>query len=251
MTWGTFKEVFCPTDETFNFLENVLDETIRLFPDSPYIHIGGDEVLKDHWKESPFVQDLMKREKLRSETEVQSYFIRRIERFVNSRGKKIIGWDEILEGGMAQSATIMSWRGTKGGIEAARAKHDVIMAPTDYSYFDYRQGSDHKREPVGQSALLPLENVYLFDPVPKELTADEARHILGGQANVWTEYMKTPEEVEYMVFPRMLAMAEALWSTHENKNYADFRRRLESHLSRLEKQKVKYRRPDPVDGHDL
>ncbi len=245
MTWGIFKEVFCPTDETFKFLEDVLEETIRLFPDSPYIHIGGDEVLKDHWKESAFVQELKKRENLKDEHEVQSYFIRRIEKFINAKGKKIIGWDEILEGGVAPNATIMSWRGMKGGIEAAKAKHDVIMTPTDYSYFDYRQG-DAAKEPVGQSAFLPLEKVYSFDPMPRELNADEAKYILGGQGNVWTEYMKTPAAVEYMVFPRMLAMAEAVWSTPANKDYADFRRRLAVHLVRLEKRGVKYRTPDPL-----
>jgi hexosaminidase len=245
MTWGIFKEVFCPTDETFKFLEDVLDEVIKLFPDSPYIHIGGDEVLKDHWRESQFVQELKKRENLKDEHEVQSYFIRRIEKFINSKGKKIIGWDEILEGGIAPNATIMSWRGMKGGIEAAKAKHDVIMTPTDYSYFDYRQG-DPTTEPVGQSAFIPLEKVYSFDPMPKELTSDEAKYILGGQANVWTEYMKTPAAVEYMVFPRMLAMAEVLWSTPANKDYTDFRRRLDAHLIRLDKQGVKYRKPEPM-----
>ena len=243
-TWGTFKEIFCPTDETFKFLEDVLTETIALFPDSPYIHIGGDEVLKDHWKESVFVQDLKKRENLKDEHEVQSYFIRRIERFLNSKGKKMIGWDEILDGGLAPNATVMSWRGMKGGIAAARAKHYVIMSPTDFSYFDYRQGSDAAKEPVGQSAFLPLEKVYSFDPMPKELSADEAKLILGGQGNVWTEYMKTPEAVEYMVFPRMLAMAEAVWSLPENRDYTDFRRRLDHHLARLDKVGVKYRKPD-------
>jgi hexosaminidase len=247
MTWGTFPEVFCPTEATFKFLEDVLDETIKLFPDSPYIHVGGDEVMKDHWKESEFVQDLMKRENLKDEHEVQSYFIRRMEKFVNSRGKKIIGWDEILDGGGAgPSSTIMSWRGMQGGIEAARAKHDVIMTPTDYSYFDYRQGADAAKEPVGQSTYLPLEKVYSFDPVPTELNADEAKFILGGQGNVWSEYMKTPAAVEYMVFPRMLAMAEVLWSTPANKDYADFRRRLTAHLARLDKENVKYRTPDPI-----
>jgi len=245
MTWGIFKEVFCPRDETFKFLEDVLDETINLFPDSPYIHIGGDEVLKDHWKESGFVQELMKRENLKDEHEVQSYFIRRIEKFINSKGKKIIGWDEILEGGVAPNATIMSWRGMKGGIEAAKAKHDVIMTPTDYSYFDYLQG-DASKEPVGQSAFLPLAKVYSFDPMPKELNDDEAKYILGGQGNVWTEYMKTPAAVEYMVFPRMLAMAEVLWSMPANKDYADFRRRLVAHLARFDKLNVKYRTPDPI-----
>ncbi|MGE3468582.1 MAG: family 20 glycosylhydrolase, partial [Pyrinomonadaceae bacterium] len=243
-TWGIFKEVFCPTDETFKFLEDVLDETIALFPDSPYIHIGGDEVLKDHWKESPFVQDLMKRENLKDEHEVQSYFIRRIERHVNKRGKKIIGWDEILEGGIAPNATIMSWRGMKGGIEAAKAKHDVIMTPTDFSYFDYGQG-DPAFEPLNIGGYLPLEKVYHFDPVPKELSDDEAKYIIGAQANIWTEYLETPAAVEYMAFPRMLAMAEVAWTKPENKKFADFYRRLKEHLPKLDKQNVNYRIPEP------
>jgi hexosaminidase len=245
MTWGIFKEVYCPTEKTFKFLEDVIGEVIELFPDSPYIHIGGDEVKKDMWKESPEVATLMARENLKDEHAVQSYFIHRMEKFINSKGKRIIGWDEILEGGLAPNAVVMSWRGMKGGIDAARAGHDVIMTPTDYSYLDYRQG-DTATEPVGQSAYLPLEKVYSFDPMPKELSLDEAKYILGGQGNVWTEYMKTPAAVEYMVFPRMLAMAEAVWSTPENKNYPEFRRRLAAHLPRLAKQKVNYRDPGPL-----
>ena len=244
-TWGIFKEVFCPTDETFKFLEDVIDETISLFPDSPYVHIGGDEVLKDHWKESPFVQDLMKRENLKDEHEVQSYFVRRIEKHVNLRGKKIIGWDEILEGGLAPNATVMSWRGIKGGIEAAKAKHDVIMTPTDFCYLDYGQG-DTNTEPINIGGYLPLEKVYSYDPVPKELTADEAKYILGAQGNIWTEYIKTPDKVEYMAFPRILALAEVGWSSLENKNFADFTRRLNANFARLDKQEVDYRIPEPA-----
>ncbi len=243
-TWGIFKEVFCPTDETFTFLEDVIDETISLFPDSPYVHIGGDEVLKDHWKESAFVQDLMKRENLKDEHEVQSYFVRRIEKHVNSKGKKIIGWDEILEGGLAPKATVMSWRGIKGGIEAAKAKHDVIMTPTDFCYLDYGQG-DPATEPINIGGYLPLEKVYSYDPVPKELTADEAKYILGVQGNIWTEYIKTPDKVEYMAFPRMLALAEVGWSSPENKNFADFSKRLSGNFARLDKQGVNYRIPEP------
>jgi hexosaminidase len=244
-TWGIFKEVYCPTDETFKFLEDVLEETIKLFPDSPYIHIGGDEVLKDFWKESPFVQELKKKENLKDEHEVQSYFVRRIEKFINSKGKKIIGWDEILEGGLAPNATVMSWRGMKGGIEAAKSKHDVIMTPTDYVYFDYGQG-DPAYEPLNIGSYVPLEKVYSFDPVPKELTADEAKYIIGGQANIWTEYLKTPAAVEYMAFPRMLALSEVLWSKPEDKNYADFLSRLNAQLPRLDAQNVNYRIPEPA-----
>ncbi len=243
-TWGIFKETFCPTDETFKFLEDVLDETIKLFPDSPYIHIGGDEVLKDHWKESAFVQELKKKHNLKDEHEVQSYFVQRIEKFVNSKGKKIIGWDEILEGGLAPNATVMSWRGMKGGIEAAKSKHDVIMTPTDYVYFDYGQG-DPAYEPLNIGSYVPLEKVYSFEPVPPELTADEAKYVIGGQANIWTEYIKTPQHVEYMAFPRMLALAEVVWSRKEDRDFADFKRRLNAILPRLDKQGVNYRIPEP------
>jgi len=243
-TWGIFKEVFCPTEETFKFLEDVLDETIKLFPDSPYIHIGGDEVLKDYWKESAFVQELKKKENLRDEHEVQSYFIRRIEKFVNSKGKKIIGWDEILEGGIAPNATIMSWRGMRGGIAAAKAGHDVIMTPTDFVYFDYGQG-DPAYEPLNIGSYVPLSKVYSFEPVPPELTPEEAKYILGGQANIWTEYIETGSQVEYMAFPRMLALSEVLWSKKEGRNFDDFKRRLNAVLPRLDKQGVNYRIPEP------
>jgi len=243
-TWGIFKEVYCPTDETFKFLEDILAETIKLFSDSPYIHIGGDEVLKDHWKESAFVQELKKKENLKDEHEVQSYFVRRIEKFVNSKGKKIIGWDEILEGGLAPNATVMSWRGMKGGIEAAKSKHDVIMTPTDFVYFDYGQG-DPAYEPLNIGSYVPLEKVYSFEPVPKELTPEEAKYIIGGQANIWTEYLKTPAAVEYMAFPRMLALSEVLWSKPEDKNYTDFLSRLNAQLPRLDAQNVNYRIPEP------
>lgn len=243
-TWGIFKEVFCPTEETFKFLDDVLDETIKLFPDSPYIHIGGDEVLKDYWKDSAFVQELKKRENLKDEHEVQSYFVRRMEKFVNSKGKKIIGWDEILEGGIAPNATIMSWRGMKGGIEAAKQKHDVIMTPTDHVYFDYSQG-DPAYEPLNIGGYVPLSKVYAFNPVLAELPADEAKYVIGGQANIWTEYLETPAAVEYMAFPRMLALAEVVWSKQEGREFSDFQRRLATQFPLLDKQKVNYRIPEP------
>ncbi|MGI8812644.1 MAG: family 20 glycosylhydrolase [Pyrinomonadaceae bacterium] len=244
-TWGIFKEVYCPTEKTFQFLEDVLTETIALFPDSPYIHIGGDEVLKDFWKDSPEVKELMTKGNLKDEHEVQSYFVRRMEKFINSKGKKIIGWDEILEGGLAPNATVMSWRGMKGGIEAARSHHDVIMTPSDFVYFDYGQG-DPAYEPLNIGSYVPLSKVYSFDPVPKELSPDETKYIIGGQGNVWTEYMASPEKVEYMVFPRMLALAEKLWSPADAADFADFSRRLASQFPRLEKQNVNYRIPEPV-----
>lgn len=245
-TWGIFKEVFCPTETTFKFLEDVLTETISLFPDSPYVHIGGDEVLKDHWKESAFVQDLMKREGLKDEHEVQSYFIRRMEKFINSKGKQIIGWDEILEGGLAPNAVVMSWRGERGGIEAAKAKHNVIMTPTNTMYFDYGQG-DPKYEPLNIGNQVSLETVYNYNPIPKELNEEQAKYVLGAQANIWTEYLKTPASVEYMMLPRMLALSEVTWSPLESKNFAEFKTRLPNQFARLDAQKVNYRIPSP-DG---
>ncbi len=190
------------------------------------------------------MQELMKRENLKDEHEVQSYFIRRIEKHLNKRSKKMIGWDEILEGGIAPNATIMSWRGMKGGIDAARAKHDVIMTPTDFAYLDYGQG-DPAYEPLNIGGFLPLEKVYSFDPIPKELTPDQHRYILGVQANIWTEYLETPAAVEYMAFPRMLALAEVAWSQPKDKDFADFSRRLSANFLLLDRQNVNYRIPEP------
>jgi hexosaminidase len=247
--WGVHKDVFCPKEETFRFLEGVLAEVTDLFP-GPYVHIGGDEVPKDRWKESPVAQALIKREGLKDEAELQSYFIRRIERFLTSKGKRLIGWDEILEGGLAPNATVMSWRGEGGGIAAAQQKHEVVMTPTSYCYFDYGQG-DPSREPLNIGARLTLDTVYSYDPIPKELQPDEAKYILGAQGNMWTEYQKTPESVEYMLFPRMLALSEVVWSPLERKDYGDFLRRLPYHLSRLERQRVGFRIPEPQGLRDV
>lgn len=248
-TWGVFKDIYCPKEETFKFLEDVLSEVVELFP-APYVHIGGDEAPKDRWKESAFAQEVIKREGLKDEHELQSYFIRRMEKFLNSKGKRIIGWDEILEGGLAPNATVMSWRGEKGGIEAAKQKHDVIMTPTDYLYLDYGQG-DPKNEPVHIGGYVPLKKVYNYNPTPAELTKEEQKYILGAQGNVWTEYLKTPEAVEYMVFPRMLALSEVVWTPNDKKNYEDFLSRLSSHFPRLDKQSVNYRIPEPNGLADI
>jgi len=229
--WGVSENVFCPTEETFEFLENVLEEVIALFP-GKYIHIGGDECPKSRWKESAFCQKLMRKEGLKDEHELQSYFIRRIEKFINSKGRQIIGWDEILEGGLAPNATVMSWRGISGGIEAAKSGHDVIMTPTSHCYFDYYQ-SDHPEEPLAIGGFLPLEKVYNYEPVPKELNEKESQHILGTQANLWTEYIPTPEKLQYMAFPRMCALAEVAWLEKEAKNFDDFTSRLIPHVARL------------------
>jgi hexosaminidase len=248
-TWGVYKDVFCPKEETFTFLEDVLTEVIALFP-GPYVHIGGDECPKDRWKESDVAQSVIKREGLKDENELQSYFIRRIEKFLNAKGKRFIGWDEILEGGLAPNATVMSWRGEQGGIEAARQKHEVVMTPSDYCYFDYGQGNP-SREPIHICCSLPLKKVYSYNPVPAELKPEEQGYILGAQGNVWTEYMKTPEKVEYMVFPRMLALSEVVWSPAEKRNYDDFLNRLPHHLALLDKQHVSYRIPEPAGLGDV
>ncbi len=237
-TWGVFKDVFCPNEMTFTFLQDVLDEVLSLFP-SKYIHIGGDECPKTRWEQSAFCQDLMKKEGLKDEHELQSYFIQRIEKYLNAKGKTIIGWDEILEGGLAPNAVVMSWRGIQGGIVAAKAGHDVIMTPGTHCYFDHYQ-ADPSMEPIAIGGLTPLEKVYAFDPVPAELSATEARHILGAQGNVWTEYMTTPEKVEYMAYPRAIALAEVLWTPAARRSWPDFTHRLSQHTDRLDGMQVNY-----------
>lgn len=239
--WGIFNEVFCPEENTFTFLENVLTEVADLFP-APYIHIGGDECPKTAWEKSEFCQQLMKKEGLKNEHELQSYFINRIEKFLEKKGKKIIGWDEILEGGgLAPNATVMSWRGIKGGEAAAIAGHDVIMTPTTYCYFDYYQ-SQGKDEPLAIGGNLPLDKVYKFDPTPASLDAPHARYILGGQANMWTEYILDEDQLFYMAYPRACAMAEVLWSDKQSLNYRDFVRRLNVYLKRLDVMGINYSR---------
>jgi hexosaminidase len=244
-TWGVDEDIYCPSEATFAFLEDVLSEVIGLFPGT-YIHIGGDEAPKTRWKESVVAQEVIRREGLRNEEELQSWFIRRIERFLLSHGRRLIGWDEILEGGLAPQATVMSWRGTSGGIEAARQGHDVIMTPTSHLYFDYYQG-DPTFEPLAIGGLVPLDRVYAFEPVPDSLTPEQARHILGAQGNVWTEYLKTPSAVEYMTWPRALALAEMVWSSREARNWESFAARLPLALRSLDRLNVAYR-PPHVEG---
>ncbi len=235
--WGVEKQVFCPSEKTFTFLEDVLTEVMDLFP-SEYLHIGGDECPKDTWKASAFCQDLMKKEGLKDEHELQSYFIKRIDQFVTSKGRRIIGWDEILEGGLSPNATVMSWRGVQGGIEAAKLNHDVIMTPNTYYYIDYYQG-DPANEPLAIGGYLPLEKVYSYEPLAEDITEDQKKHILGVQGNLWTEYVATPEKAEYMTFPRALAIAETGWSA-PGKNEADFMDRVKRHFSKLKLLGVNY-----------
>ena len=236
-TWGVFEDVFCPTENTFNFLQNVVDEVIALFP-SKYIHIGGDESPKEAWKKSEFCQQLIKEKGLKDEHGLQSYFIQRIEKYINGKGRKIIGWDEILEGGLAPNATVMSWRGEEGGIEAAKQGHDVIMTPGSHVYFDHSQTKNEDSVTIG--GYLPLEKVYSYEPVPEQLNATQAKHVLGAQANLWTEYVKTPSKVEYMVFPRMSALSEVLWSPKEKRNWKNFEERLPAIIKRYEMWKANY-----------
>ncbi len=240
-TWGVFEDIYCPKEETFTFLENVLSEVIALFP-GEYIHIGGDEAPKLRWKNCEHCQKLIKDLDLKDEDGLQSYFIHRIEEFVNSKGKKMIGWDEILEGGLAPNATVMSWRGMQGGIDAAKQKHDVIMTPVSHAYLDYYQ-SENLDEPTAIGGFLPLKQVYSLNPIPHELTEEEGKYILGAQANVWTEYIPTTEQVEYMVFPRILAMSEVVWSgpsKNFDKDYPDFFSRVEVFMKRLDALDINY-----------
>ncbi len=236
--WGVFDDVYCPKEETFIFLENVLSEVCGLFP-GKYIHIGGDECPKVRWKNCKHCKALMKKLKLKDENQLQSYFIRRIEKFLNKKGKQIIGWDEILEGGLAPGAAVMSWRGTEGGIAAAKQHHKVVMTPGAYCYFDHYQGSP-QYEPLAIGGYTTVEKVYSYEPVPAVLDSTEQKYILGAQGNVWTEYILTPQHVEYMAVPRMCALAEVLWSQKEQRDYPDFQNRLLKHFQLLDKLNINY-----------
>ena len=236
--WGVFDEVYCPKESTFKFLEDVIDEVATLFP-GKYIHIGGDEAPKTNWKNCAHCQKIIKKEGLIDEHGLQSYFIARMEKYINTKGKQIIGWDEILEGGLAPNATVMSWRGTSGAVLAAKEGHDVILTPGSHCYFDHYQ-SENENEPLAIGGFLPLEKVYHFNPIPEELTDKEATYVLGAQGNVWTEYMQTEKQVEYMAFPRAVALSEVLWSSSKHKNYSDFINRLEQYQKRLDLLEVNY-----------
>lgn len=240
--WGVFEDIYCPSQATFDFLESVLTEVMEIFP-GPYIHIGGDEAPKTRWEESPLAQRIIRREGLDGEAGLQSWFIGRIERFLDDHGRRLIGWDEILEGGIPPRATVMSWRGVAGGIEAAEQGHDVIMTPVSHLYLDYYQG-DPASEPLAIGGFVPLERVYAFEPVPEELGPEAASHVLGPQANVWTEYMRTAEHVEYMVFPRMFALAEVAWSPAAARDWDYFLARLPAQIQRLVRLGLNYRLPD-------
>ena len=235
--WGVFKQVYCTKESTFKFLEDVFDEVFELFP-SELIHIGGDECPKASWKACPHCQSMIKKLGLKDEFELQSYFVTRMEKYINSKGRQIIGWDEILQGGLAPNAKVMSWLGEEGGIKAAQQHHEVVMSPHQKYYLDYWQ-ADPYTEPLAMGGPTTLKMMYDYEPVPDVLTSQEARYIIGVEGCVWTEYMPTPERVEYMAWPRMCAIAETGW-TQADKDWDGFTRRLEKHLGRLDGMNVGY-----------
>jgi hexosaminidase len=238
-TWGVFEDVYCAgKDRTFEFIFDVLTEVMTLFP-GPFIHVGGDECPKSRWKKCPDCQARIKAEKLKDEHQLQSYFIGRVDRWLSDHGRRLIGWDEILEGGLAPCAAVMSWRGTAGGIEAAKAEHDVVMSPGTHCYLDHYQ-SLSPDQPKAIGGFTPIEKVYAFDPMPAGLPAAGRPHILGGQGNLWTEYIPTEAQADYMLWPRAVALAEALWTHAESKSWDDFATRLPAVLSRLKTAGVQY-----------
>ena len=236
--WGVFKEIYCSKNETFDFLEDIIDEVVELFP-SKYIHIGGDEAPKTNWKACENCQNVIEREGLKDEYELQSYFITRMEKYINSKGKQIIGWDEILEGGLAPNATVMSWRGISGGIEAAKMNHEVIMTPNAVCYLDHYQTKDTKNEPLAIGGYTPIEEIYNYEPIPSELDRSLHKYIIGAQGNVWTEYMKTSDHVEYMVFPRILALSEVVWADNRP-SFEDFEKKVNDTYPILDRMNINY-----------
>ncbi len=239
--WGVHKDVFCAgKEETFEFLQNVLDEILDIFP-SEFIHIGGDECPKDAWKQCDACQKRIKENGLKDEHELQSWFVSRMDKYLASKGRRLLGWDEILEGGLAPGATVMSWRGEAGGIEAAKQNHDVVMSPNSHMYIDHYQSRDTENEPLAIGGFLPVEKVYSYEPIPAELSSSEAKHILGVQTNLWTEYIATTKKAEYMLLPRLQAEAEVGWTKKELKNYDDFEKRLLVDYKRLDKLGINYR----------
>jgi len=239
--WGVQDEILIPTENTFNFLDNLFREISDIFPSS-YVHIGGDEARKKQWIESEEVQKLMEKLEIEDEDSLQTYFIGRVQKILNNYGKKIIGWDEIIEGGLVNDATVMSWRGEEGGVFAAKAGNNAIMSPTSHLYFDYYQA--RTGEPLAIGGLIPLEKVYSYEPIPEGLDINQATKILGAQGNVWTEYIKTPEMVEYMSVPRMTALSEIVWSKRKKRDFSEFRKRLNFYKYFLDKKKINYRSKD-------
>jgi hexosaminidase len=240
--WIANERVLAPRPQTVAFMQDVLTEVMGLFP-SRYIHIGGDEANIGHWKKSEEMQALKRKLGLKDEAELHSWFIRQMDSFLSRHGRRLVGWDEILQGGLAPGATVMSWRGQQGGITAANAGHDVVMAPTSHTYFDYYQGSSDK-EPLAIGGDLPLEKVYGFEPIPKDITPDKTGHVLGVQGQLWGEYISTASHLDYMAYPRAIALAEVGWSPSRLRDYENFIGRLRHHLKRLEILDINYRRLD-------
>ncbi|GAA4468625.1 hypothetical protein GCM10023093_26590 [Nemorincola caseinilytica] len=248
--WGSYDDFLCPTEETFKVLYDVLNEVMDMFP-SKYIHIGGDECNKVAWKRSQFCRDLIAEQKLMNEEGLQSYFIAKLAKYVHSQGREIIGWDEILEGGLAPGAVVMSWRGDKGGIAASQLGHDVIMTPgSGGMYFDHAQ-SKSAMEPLSIGGFAPLEKTYNYNPVPEVLNKEQQKHVLGVQANLWTEYIATPGKAEYMLLPRMMAMSEVNWTPVQIRDYRNFaEQRLPHHLAMIDKAGYNYRVPVAIGATD-
>jgi hexosaminidase len=240
--WGVSQDIFAPRSRTVAFLQDVLTEVMELFP-SRYIHIGGDEALKNQWKASEEIQALIRSKGLKDEDELQAWFIKQMDAFLAKHGRRMVGWDEILQGGLAPGATVMSWRGQQGGITAANAGHDVVMAPTTHTYFDYYQGPSDG-EPLAIGGNLPLEKVYGFEPIPKDIAAEKTGHVLGVQGQLWGEYISTARHREYMAYPRAAALAEVGWSPKTARNYENFLARLACHLNRFDAAGVNYRKLD-------
>lgn len=238
-TWGVHPYLYSPTREVFQFLQDVLTEVMAIFP-GPFIHIGGDEAIKDQWKASPQVQARIKELGLKDEDKLQSWFLSQISTFLAQNNRRLLGWDEILEGGLPSGATVMSWHGTEGGIAAAQADHDVVMSPTSHVYLDYYQSKD-PTEPLAIGGYLPVDRVYAFDPVPAVLTPEQAQHILGAQCNLWTEYVSTTSYLEYMLFPRTIALSEVVWTPKDRLDFASFRERLATHEARLASLNINFR----------
>ena len=248
--WGVFPYLYAPKPETFQFLDDVLTEVLALFP-GEFVHIGGDEAKKDQWDVSPTAQAFMKANNLKDAHELQSYFIRRAEKLLSSHGRRLVGWDEIQEGGLAAGATMMAWRDVKWAISAARAGHDVVMAPTSHTYLDYNEGTtEEEGEKIGRGPL-KLGKVYSFEPVPAELEPQFQAHVLGAQGQLWSEHLQGWPKVEFRAWPRLSALAEVTWSPREKRDFADFKARLPWLLARFDRLGINYRRPRATDDAPL
>jgi len=241
--WGVIENVFNTDDTTITFLQDVLTEVMGLFPGA-FIHIGGDECPKVQWKASEKVQAKMKELGLKDEHAMQSWFIGQMDKFLDSKGRRLIGWSEILEGGLAEKAALMVWLGDEGAMEAVSSGHDVVMAQTSHTYFDYYQSKDKKKEPWAIGGFLPLQTVYAYDPILPKMTPAQAKHVLGVQFQTWTEYIRDPKYAEFMVYPRGCALAEVAWSSTANRDYGRFSKGLPQHLERLKALDVNYRKLD-------